>query len=236
MFPTQKGIRPGSDYSTVQIDSASNVPNPPKAPNMPVSTRNVPGFLLGIPSIPGRPNHPGSFPGSPNIPGHLSNARQVDASIARSERNILVLEINSTTQPEKKRYYLTKRITSIGHLETNDIVLNESIAPGFHAQIIHEGDQIFFTHLHSEHIYILSGRHYHALSGWRYHPRDGWSYQGHLAGDGSFSQPLKPGDSILIGEKNLLCITLTYNYSKQQTQNDESLGIRVDASPPEIGE
>ncbi len=229
MFPTQKGIRPGSDYSTVQIDSASNVPNPPKAPNMPVSTRNVPGFLLGIPSIPGRPNPPGSFPGSPNIPGHLSNARQVDASIARSERNILVLEINSTTQPEKKRYYLTKRITSIGHLETNDIVLNESIAPGFHAQIIHEGDQIFFTHLHSEHIYILSGRHYHALSGWRYHPRDGWSYQGHLAGDGSFSQPLKPGDSILIGEKNLLCITLTYNYSKQQTQNDESLGIRVDA-------
>ncbi len=114
------------------------------------------------------------------------------------------LEVSSNVHPDKQIIPLTKQVMSIGRDPANDIVINEPVVSGFHAQIVREGNQLIFIHPHPS-----KGR---TLNGLLYQGR-------HIAGDQQFRKPLARGDIFRIGDEHGTLVTLTFNDGSGATQD-----------------
>ncbi len=114
----------------------------------------------------------------------------------QSTPGIPTLEVSSNTHAEKQAFPLTQQVINIGRDPSNDIVINELVVSGFHAQIVREGNQFIFVHPHPSRAKTLNGL----------------LYQGrHIQGDEKFRKPLARGDIFRIGDEHGTLVTLTYN-------------------------
>src|SRR5229473_4010013 len=115
---------------------------------------------------------------------------------SQSHPGIPTLEISSNIHAEKQAYPLAQQVINIGRDPSNDIVINELVISGFHAQIVREGDRLVLIHPHPARGKTLNGL----------------LYQGrHIQGDETFRKPLARGDIFRIGDDHGTLVTLTYN-------------------------
>jgi ABC transport system ATP-binding/permease protein len=106
------------------------------------------------------------------------------------------LEISSNIHADKQSVLLTKQVINIGRDPSNDIVINELVISGFHAQIVREGNQLVLIHPHPARARTLNGL----------------LYQGrHIKGDEQFRKPLARGDFFRIGDEHGTLVTLAYD-------------------------
>jgi ABC-type multidrug transport system ATPase subunit/pSer/pThr/pTyr-binding forkhead associated (FHA) protein len=109
---------------------------------------------------------------------------------------IPTLEVSSNVHSEKHAFPLTQQVINIGRDPSNNIVINELVVSGFHAQIVWDGNQFVFVHPHPSRGRTLNGL----------------LYQGrHIQGDEQFRKPLARGDIFRIGDEHGTLVTLTYN-------------------------
>ena len=175
--------RPVTPYNTVQSPAPHISPVPaysgqqpqvqypfPEAAS-PVPTGKAHGILMD-------PNEPGTIVSNQSTPG------------------IPTLEVSSNVHAEKQSFQLTRQVINIGRDPSNDIVINELVVSGFHAQIVREGNQFVLVHPHPSRGKTLNGL----------------LYQGrHIQGDEKFRKPLARGDIFRIGDEHGTLVTLTYN-------------------------
>ncbi|MEO7021782.1 MAG: FHA domain-containing protein [Ktedonobacteraceae bacterium] len=115
------------------------------------------------------------------------------------------LEISSNVHAEKQTFPLTKQVINIGREPSNDIVINELVISGHHAQIVQEGNQFVLVHPHP------NARNQQT--------KNGLLYQGqHILGNQPFRKPLVRGDIFRIGDEHGTLITLTFNDGSGATQ------------------
>ncbi|HVU65955.1 MAG TPA: FHA domain-containing protein, partial [Ktedonobacteraceae bacterium] len=106
------------------------------------------------------------------------------------------IEVSSNVHSDKQAFPLNKQVINIGREPSNDIVINELVVSGFHAQIVQEGNQFILVHPHPARNKTLNGL----------------LYQGrHIAGDQPFRKPLTRGDVIRIGDEHGTLVTLAFN-------------------------
>ena len=106
------------------------------------------------------------------------------------------IEISSNIHAARQTYPLNKPVINIGREPSNDIVIDELVVSGFHAQIVQEGNQFVLIHPHPSRARTLNGL----------------LYQGrHIAGDQPFRKPLTRGDIFRIGDEHGTLVTLTFN-------------------------
>ncbi|HZU67126.1 MAG TPA: FHA domain-containing protein [Ktedonobacteraceae bacterium] len=114
------------------------------------------------------------------------------------------LEVSSNVHPDKQAVALTKQVINIGRDPSNDIVINEPVVSGFHAQIVREGNQLVLVHPHPARGKTLNGL----------------LYQGrHIRGDQQFRKPLARGDIFRIGDEHGTLVTLAFNDGSGATQD-----------------
>ena len=124
---------------------------------------------------------------------------------SQSTPGIPALEISSNIHAEKQVYPLTQQVINIGRDPSNDIVINELVISGFHAQILREGNQFILIHPHPARGKTLNGL----------------LYQGrHIQGEETFRKPLARGDIFRIGDEHGTLVTLTYNDGSGAIQDD----------------
>jgi ABC-type multidrug transport system ATPase subunit/pSer/pThr/pTyr-binding forkhead associated (FHA) protein len=117
-------------------------------------------------------------------------------AVGQGATGIPILEISSNIHTEKRSFPLTKQVINIGRDPSNEIVINELVVSAFHAQILHEGNQLVFIHPHPARGKTLNGLFYQG----RY-----------IQGDETFRKPLARGDIFRIGDEHGTLVTLTYN-------------------------
>jgi len=122
-------------------------------------------------------------------PGKTSLAPQLELGIAS-------LIASSNVRPDKKTFPLTKPVISLGRDPSNDIVIPEPVVSGFHAQIIHDGNQYYLVHPHPTRGRTLNGL----------------LFQGQIIrGDQTFRHQLSRGDIFRIGDEHGTLVTLTFH-------------------------
>jgi len=106
------------------------------------------------------------------------------------------LEVSSNISREKHSYALNKQVINIGREPSSDIVINETVVSGFHAQIVRDGNQLILVHPHPSRQGTLNGL----------------LYQGrHIPGNQVFRKPLARGDIFRIRDEHGTLVTLTFN-------------------------
>lgn len=106
------------------------------------------------------------------------------------------LTVSSNIHNDQRVHILNQQITDIGRDEGNDIVIAESIVSSWHAQIVRDGNDLYFVHPHPSRQRTLNGL---------------W-YQGQrIPGDQQFRKQLMPGDIFRIGDEHGSMVTLTYS-------------------------
>ncbi len=137
------------------------------------------------PGQPGGGTHASLFTAGSEVSGGTANIRGVPS-----------LEISSNVHQDKQAYPLTKQVINIGRDPSNDVVINELVVSGFHAQIVREGNQLVLVHPHPTRQSTLNGL----------------LYQGHhIQGNEQFRKPLARGDIFRIGDEHGTLVTLTFN-------------------------
>ncbi|HEY6285534.1 MAG TPA: FHA domain-containing protein, partial [Ktedonobacteraceae bacterium] len=180
-FPAEQ--QPVMPYNTVQRPAPQTPPVPAYSGQQPQSQYSFPEAASPLPT--GNAQHasmdaydPGTIVTSQSTPG------------------IPMLEISSNIHAEKKSFLLTQQVINIGRDPSNEIVINELVVSGFHAQIVREGNQFVLVHPHPSRVKTLNGL----------------LYQGrHIQGDEKFRKPLARGDIFRIGDEHGTLVTLTYN-------------------------
>jgi len=172
--PAPQGPRRGNPPSQDQPP-----PPPPKG---------APPVLDYMPTVEVRP---GEFPGPTGTTG-----TGLISSHGSLPRGIPTLEVSTNTDKEKHPYPLDKQIINIGRDPSNDIVINKLTVSGFHAQIVHEGNQLVFYHPHPTRGKTLNGL----------------TYQGRvIPGDERFRKVLERGDLFRITDEHGTFVTLAYD-------------------------
>ncbi len=110
--------------------------------------------------------------------------------------NMPVLEVSSNVHRDKQSHRLLKPVINIGRNPGNDIVINEPVISGFHAQIVREGNDWVLVHPHPSRGETLNGLLYQGRT---------------IAGNEQFRKPLVHGDIFRVGDEHGTLITLTYN-------------------------
>src|SRR6266705_597050 len=147
-----------------------------------------------MPTVAAPPPRPGQ-PGGGTQASLFTAGSEVSAGTANI-RGVPSLEISSNVHQDKQAYPLTTQVINIGRDPSNDIVINELVVSGFHAQIVREGNQFVLVHPHPS----------------RGKTVNGLLYQGrHIQGDEKFRKPLARGDIFRIGDEHGTLVTLTYN-------------------------
>jgi ABC-type multidrug transport system ATPase subunit/pSer/pThr/pTyr-binding forkhead associated (FHA) protein len=169
--------------------AAAPTPAPAQAPAGP------PPYLGTVPTPP-----PGAVPssGEGGTERVSSEVFKVLSSppLAPQASGVPSLEISSNVHREKQVYPLNKAVISIGRDPSNDIVINEPIVSGFHAQIVFDGNQPYILHPHPARGRTLNGLLYRGQ---------------HIRGDQQFRKPLERGDIFRIGDEHGTLVTLAYN-------------------------
>src|SRR6266516_14264 len=175
--------RPVTPYNVVQRPA-------PQTPSVPVYSGQQPQVQYSFPEA-----------ASP-LPTSNTQRAPMDAYepgtivYGQTTPGIPMLEVSSNTHAEKHAFPLTQQVINIGRDPSNDIVINELVVSGFHAQIVREGNQFVLVHPHPSRGKTLNGL----------------LYQGrHIQGDEKFHKPLARGDIFRIGDEHGTLVTLTYN-------------------------
>ncbi|HEY0755816.1 MAG TPA: FHA domain-containing protein [Ktedonobacteraceae bacterium] len=106
------------------------------------------------------------------------------------------IEVSSNVHADKQTYPLNKQVINIGREPSNDIVINELVVSGFHAQLVQENGQFILVHPHPSRARTLNGLFYKGQ---------------HIAGDQQFRKALVRGDVIRIGDEHGTLVTLAFN-------------------------
>ena len=123
------------------------------------------------------------------------------------ERGKRSLTVSSNIHSERQVHILNKPVLNIGRASGNDIVIADPIVSAWHAQIVQDGDNLFFVHPHPTQGKTLNGL---------------W-YQGHRIGaEQQFRKQLVNGDIFRIGDEHGTLITLLY---------DDGEGLAVEDLP-----
>lgn len=99
------------------------------------------------PSLP-TPQMPGPFPTEPSDAGTQRAMPYPSSGPAGPSGGIPSIEVSSNVHADKHTYPLNKPVINIGREPSNDIVINELVVSGFHAQIVQEGNQFVLVHPH----------------------------------------------------------------------------------------
>jgi len=175
--------RPVTPYNAVQKPAPQTPPVPAYTGQQPQVHYSFPETASPLPvdnaqRTPIDVNEPGTIVANQTAPG------------------IPMLEVSSNVHAEKHAFQLTQQVINIGRDPSNDIVINELVVSGFHAQIVREGNQFVLVHPHPSRAKTLNGL----------------LYQGrHIQGDEKFRKPLERGDIFRIGDEHGTLVTLTYN-------------------------
>ena len=172
--------------------AGASVPNRASAPQAAVYAP-APPPVASAPSLP-----------TPQLPAYSATA-PAEAGTQRVPPGAVVggppsgvpsIEVSSNVHREKQTFLLNKPVINIGREPSNDIVINEMVVSGFHAQIVQEGNQFILVHPHPSRGKTLNGL----------------LYQGrHITGDQPFRKPLVRGDIFRIGDEHGTLITLAFN-------------------------
>src|SRR5712692_8482828 len=147
-----------------------------------------------MPTVAAPPPRPGQ-PGGGTQASLFTAGSEVSGG-PRNIKDVPSLEISSNVHQDKQAYPLTKQVVNIGRDPSNDIVINELVVSGFHAQIVREGNQLVLVHPHPTRQSTLNGL----------------LYQGHhIQGNEQFRKPLARGDIFRIGDEHGTLVTLTFN-------------------------
>ncbi|HEY4388421.1 MAG TPA: ATP-binding cassette domain-containing protein, partial [Ktedonobacteraceae bacterium] len=120
-----------------------------------------------------------------------------------------MLEVSSNVHSGTQSFPLGKPVLNVGRNAANDIVINEPVVSGFHAQIMQEGNQWVFVHPHPNRGKTLNGVLYKGRA---------------IRGDEIFRKPLVNGDLLRIGDEHGTLVTLVF---------DDGLGL-TDETLPEV--
>src|SRR6266516_2930785 len=180
-------------------------------PGQQASSRNAPP-----PSAPPTFNAPPVFHPTVAAPSPLQGQRPLGTAqapegplkgpsgTASIPRGVASLEVNSNTHPQKISYSLDKPVINIGRHPANDIVIDEPVVSGYHAQIVREGNQLIFIHPHPQ----------------QQRTTNGILYQGRaIPGTEPFRKPLERGDIFRIGDEYGTLVTLNYNDGSTAVQD-----------------
>lgn len=158
---------------------------------------------LATPPI-SNPNHPSlaSIPPPPPIQVPVQSPSATGYMAMGTQRAPMglgtpSLEISTNISPAKQISQLIKPVISIGRDPSNDIVIDERVVSGFHAQIVREGNQLVLVHPHPS-------RPAGTLNGLLYQGR-------HIPGNQPFRKVLTRGDIFRIGDEHGTLVTLTFN-------------------------
>jgi ABC-type multidrug transport system ATPase subunit/pSer/pThr/pTyr-binding forkhead associated (FHA) protein len=139
---------------------------------------------------------------SSNIPPNVSPSGTVLAPML--EMGVPTLTVSSNIHSDRQVHILNKQVLNIGRDPENDIVITGPMVSAWHAQIVRDGNNLFFVHPHP-----LRGKTLNGV----------W-YQGQrIRGDQQFRKQLVSGDIFRIGDENGTLVTLTY---------DDGAGIPVE--------
>src|SRR6266699_70855 len=180
-FPAEQ--RPVTPYNAVQRPAAQTPPVPAYSGQQPQVQYSFPEAASPLPTgnaqrAPMDAYEPGTIVSGQTTPG------------------IPMLEVSSNTHAEKHAFPLTQQVINIGRDPSNDIVIDELVVSGFHAQIVREGNQLVLVHPHPTRQSTLNGL----------------LYQGHhIQGNEQFRRPLARGDIFRIGDEHGTLVTLTFN-------------------------
>ncbi len=121
------------------------------------------------------------------------------------ERGKRSLTVSSNIHSDTQVHILNKPVLNIGRASENDIVIADPIVSAWHAQIVQDGDDLFFVHPHPTRGKTLNGL---------------W-YQGHRVGaEQQFRKQLVNGDIFRIGDEHGTLITLLYDDGAGITSED----------------
>lgn len=138
-----------------------------------------------VPSVPGLPV---------NIPPSASSSDTVQ--VLMSEIGIPSLTVSSNIHSDRQVHLLNKQVLNIGRDPENDIAIADPIVSARHAQIVHDGNALFFVHPHPSREKTVNGL---------------W-FEGQLVrGDQRFRKRLEQGDIFRIGDEYGTMVTLTYD-------------------------
>lgn len=193
--PSSYAAPAAANRSAQQPQAAYAPPAQPAANWANMQATPYPPVNAQAPSLP-TPQMPGPFPTAPSDAGTQRAMPYPSGGPVGPTGGIPSIEVSSNIHADKHTYPLNKPVINIGREPSNDIVINELVVSGFHAQIVQEGNQFVLVHPHPSRAKTLNGLYYQGR---------------HIAGDQPFRKALTRGDIVRIGDEHGTLVTLAFN-------------------------